>query len=147
MKKLLYAFLLLPFFTGLLQAEDWSTDYQASLDQAKKEHKLVLLDFTGSDWCPACMLLHKEVLSNPAFKDFLSKSFVPVTVDFPRNSKLPDKVAKQNDKLQEYFGVEAFPTLIVVNSDGKSLGHITGYMPGSGPKTVTEQLQGIMEKK
>ena len=45
----------------------WQTDFvQASKDGAK-EHKYILLDFTGSDWCPGCIKMDKEAFSQAKF--------------------------------------------------------------------------------
>ena len=146
MKKTFLLLLLVIASMPLLQAENWTTDYSAALAQAKQQNKLVLLDFTGSDWCGYCKLLDKEVFSDASFKDFAGKNFIPVTIDFPRGTKLSDALTQQNDKLQEQFKIEGFPTLIVVSPDGKELGRMTGYDPGSGPKAVIGQLQGYLKK-
>jgi protein disulfide-isomerase len=142
---------ILPFLILILASltwihADWTTDYKAALAQAKEQNKLVLLDFTGSDWCPPCQLLDKEVFSTASFKEFVAKSFIPVTVDFPVNKKLPPALAQQNDQLQEQFEIMGPPTLIVVDADGKERGRILGYRPGSGPQAVIEKLQGSIKK-
>ncbi|MDT8391733.1 MAG: thioredoxin family protein [Lentisphaeria bacterium] len=38
-------------------AEGWMTDYDAALKKAKAENKVVILDFSGSDWCVWCVRL------------------------------------------------------------------------------------------
>ena len=38
----------------------WLTDLPKAEAQAKQEHKMVFLDFTGSDWCPACIEFHER---------------------------------------------------------------------------------------
>ena len=62
----------------------WETDYKKAQDQAKAGNKLVLLDFTGSDWCGWCIKLDREVFSKPEFKDYATKNLVLVELDFPR---------------------------------------------------------------
>jgi thioredoxin-related protein len=130
----------------LLVHAEWTTDYKDALAQAKQQNKLVLLDFTGSDWCGYCKLLDKEVFTDSSFKNFASKNFLSVTVDFPHGTKLSDALTQQNDQLQQQFKIDGFPTLIVVDPDGKELGRMTGYDPGSGPKAVISQLQGYIKK-
>jgi thioredoxin-related protein len=127
----------------LANAADWTTDYAAALVKAKAEKKLVLLDFTGSDWCGYCKLLDKEVFPTPTFNDFADKNYVLVTVDFPKQKQLPDDLQKQNQALGDKFGVEGFPTLIVVDPTGKELGRQTGYDPGSGPDAVVGKLKSF----
>ena len=72
MKNLLS--LALVIFSTVLVHADWTTDYKAALTQAKAQNKLVLLDFTGSDWCGYCKLLDKEVFTTSSFKDFADKN-------------------------------------------------------------------------
>src|ERR1051326_4751371 len=66
---------------------NWQTDLAKAQAQAKKENKLVMLDFTGSDWCGWCIKLNKEVFSKPEFVDYPKKNLVLVEVDFPRSKK------------------------------------------------------------
>jgi thioredoxin-related protein len=124
----------------------WKTSYDASVSEAKSSNKLLLLDFTGSDWCGYCKLLDKEVFTQAEFQDFVKSHFVAVTVDFPHGTSQPDNVKQQNDKLQSQYGIDGFPTLIVVDASGKELGRMTGYQPGSGPKAVIAQLTPFVNK-
>jgi len=140
--KALFPLVLLLTSMVLAQA-DWTNNYPAALAQASAQNKLVLLDFTGSDWCPYCQLLHKEVLTTPAFQSFADTNYVLVRVDFPHQKQLPDEVRQQNRNLQQQFNVYTFPTLIVVNAEGKGLGRKVGYNPGSGPGPVIAMLTRI----
>jgi len=131
-------------FTSMLAVHaDWTTDYKAALVQAKSQNKLVLLDFTGSDWCGYCKLLDKEVFTQPAFNDFANKNYILVTIDFPHQKPLSDDLKQQNDGLGKQFGIQGFPTLIVLDADGKELGRQTGYNPGSGPDAVIAKLKSF----
>jgi len=129
--------------TGLLKADAWTTDYNKAIAQAKAENKLVLLDFTGSDWCGYCKLLDQEVFTQSSFKDFADKNYILVTVDFPRQSPLTDDLKKQNDALGQQFKIDGYPTLIVLDADGKELGRQVGYEPGSGPDAVISKLKSF----
>src|SRR5438093_12431134 len=87
-------------FSALAEApQGWTEDYAKALEQAKPEHKLVLLDFTGSDWCGWCKKLDAEVFSTPKFQEYASKHIVLVQVDFPHTKQLSPEVKAQNDKL------------------------------------------------
>jgi thioredoxin-related protein len=127
----------------LLVHADWITDYRAALNQAKTRNKLVLLDFTGSDWCGYCKLLDKEVLTQPSFKDFADKNYIQVTIDFPRSKDLPADQKEQNENLAKQFKIGGFPTLIVLNPDGTEVGRQEGYQPGSGPDAVVAKLKSL----
>src|SRR3954452_691167 len=83
--------------------EGWTENYEAARAQAKKENKKVLLDFTGSDWCPWCIKLDMEVFSKPEFKEYAAKHLVLVEVDFPQRSKQSPATKKQNEALQAKY--------------------------------------------
>ena len=120
-------------------AAGWGDDYKAALADAAKQNKNVLLDFTGSDWCGWCIKLKKETFNLPAFKEFADKNLVLVEVDFPQGKTLPPAVKKQNDQLQEQYQVQGFPTLVVLNPQGKIIKQQSGYIPG-GPKGFIDWL-------
>ena len=126
------------------ELEGWSTDLDKALAQAKKEKKSVLVEFTGSDWCPWCIKMDKEVLDTPAFKDYAGKNLILMLVDFPQTKQLPQKVQDQNDQLQKQYATEGFPTYILIDKDGKVLGQQVGYLDG-GPTAFIAKLQS-MEK-
>jgi protein disulfide-isomerase len=108
----------------------WVTDYKKAQKQAKASHKLVLLDFTGSDWCGYCIQLDRAILSQQQFKDYANKNLVLVEVDFPRQKPQSVETRKQNAELAEHYQVEGFPTLIVLNGDGKTVWRYDGFYPG-----------------
>ena len=68
---------------GGAAAAGWLDDYQKAQQEAKASNKLLLLNFTGSDWCGWCIKLDKDVLSQAEFKDYASKNLVLMEVDFP----------------------------------------------------------------
>src|SRR5215510_5062596 len=70
------------------ESVEWLTDARAAQNKAKAENKLVLLDFTGSDWCGWCIKLKREVFDQPEFAQFAGSRLVMVTVDFPKNQTL-----------------------------------------------------------
>jgi protein disulfide-isomerase len=131
---------------GFKPKELWSSDYAASVADAKAQKKYLLLDFTGSDWCGYCMQLDKEVFTTPEFRAFALQNFVCVTVDFPHGKTLPAALGQQNSELSKKYGIEGFPTLIVTDTDGKELGRLVGYDPGSGPKVEIKKLEKIISK-
>ena len=124
---------LLCLYSVSVKANGWGDDYNAALATAAKEHKNVLLDFTGSDWCPICIAIKKDVFNKPAFKEYADKNLVLVEVDFPQGKSQSIEVRKQNDRLQEQYKVEGLPTLILLDPQGKFIKQNLGYIPG-GPK-------------
>src|SRR5436190_8244706 len=114
MKKLAVGLL-----TGLtllqVRGEDlkWLTDLPKAQAQAKTEKKLVMLDFTGSDWCGWCIKLNKEVFSKPEFAEYAKKNIVAVEVDFPNKKKLDAAQKQANDALAKKYEIKGYPTIIV----------------------------------
>ena len=104
----------------------WATDYGKAQQEAKTSHKLVLLDFTGSDWCGFCIQLDRAILSQPQFKDYASKNLVLVEIDFPRRKPQSIETRKQNQELAQRYQIEGFPTLVVLNGDGKTVWRYDG---------------------
>lgn len=117
---------------------NWGTDYKKALEKAKAEKKMVFMNFTRSDWCPFCIKLDKEILSQPEFEKFADARLVLLKIDFPRRTPLPPQFKKQNDDLAMQYKIEEFPALIILNSDGKTVGRL-GYMEG-GPSAMIAAL-------
>jgi protein disulfide-isomerase len=144
MKLLALLSLALVTSTAAFAAAGWDDDYEKALAKAKAEKKMVVLDFTGSDWCGWCMKLDEEVFSKKEFKDYAKENLVLVEVDFPQQKKLSKKVKEQNDKLQAEHKVRGFPTIIVLNPEGKKVGEI-GYQKG-GPAPFIAKLDELKGK-
>jgi protein disulfide-isomerase len=118
----------------------WGTDYAEALDQARLEKKLVLLNFTGSDWCGWCRRLEADVFSKPEFKAYAAQRLLLVKVDFPHKKRLPEAEVAQNARLQRQFGIQGYPTIIVVDPAGRKVVELKGYVRG-GPKAVIAAVE------
>jgi protein disulfide-isomerase len=105
----------------------WTEDFDKALEKAKTEKKLVLLDFTGSDWCGWCMKLDKEVFSKSAFKSYAKENLVLVELDFPHGKPQSKKVKEQNSALGKEYKVNGYPTIVVLDGDKKEVARWGGY--------------------
>ena len=130
--------------TLALAKPGWSEEYDKALAQAKADKKLVLLDFTGSDWCGWCIKLDKEVFSQAEFAEYAKKNLVLVELDYPRSKEQSKEIKAQNEKLQKEYKIEGYPTIIVLNAEGKKIGEL-GYQPG-GPKAFIAALEKLKGK-
>lgn len=101
----------------------------------------MLLDFTGSDWCGWCKRLNAEVFSKPEFQQYAAKNLVLIELDFPRSKPQTDSLKKQNMQLASQYQIEGFPTVIVLNAEGKKVGEL-GYMEG-GPDAFIAALEKL----
>ncbi len=96
--------------------EAWTTDLDKALATAKAEKKLVLVEFTGSDWCPPCMMMRKNVFSKDEFVKKASEKWVLVEIDMPRGDK---ETATKNQPLVKKYKIDGYPTVILMDTEGK----------------------------
>jgi thioredoxin-related protein len=137
--KTLALLLTLAFATSRLFAEDaWLTDLPKAMAQAKAEKKMVLLDFTGSDWCPPCKNLHKTVLTSEEFTKFAKENLVLVEVDFPKSKPQTPELKAANQELSKKYAIRGYPTIIVLDAEGKELFKKVGYGGTSASDYVAE---------
>lgn len=129
---------------NVMAGSDWGTDFEAAKKAAAESKRIILVDFTGSDWCPWCKKLDSEVFKSEAFKTFSSENLVLLVADFPNEKQIPKETAEQNKKLAEKYGVEGFPTVLLLGADGKELAR-TGYRKG-GAESYIEHLKALIEK-
>lgn len=116
----------------------WLTNLPQAQAQAKNENKLVLLDFTGSDWCGWCIKLDQDTFSKPEFADYARKNLVLVQLDFPDKKPQAKALKQANAALQKKYGVTGYPTLIAMKPDGTVVWTQTGYLEGGPPALITE---------
>ena len=122
--------------------EGWTDDFDAAKAEAAKDGKLLLVDFSGSDWCGWCMKLDAEVFSKPEFVEGAKKDFVLVLIDTPNNqSILSEKAKVQNPALVDKYGIEGFPSVLILDAEGNKLAR-TGYMSG-GPAAYLKKLADL----
>jgi thioredoxin-related protein len=124
-----------------LNSSLWQTDFEKARLQAASQHKMILLNFSGSDWCLPCMRLRKEIFDSESFEKYASDKLVLVNADFPRMKKnKPDKlVQQQNDILAEKYNKEGkFPYTVLMTPDGKILKQWDGYPDISADEFVDQ---------
>jgi len=118
------------------------TDLSAALNQARSENKMVLLDFTGSDWCGWCIKFDHDVLSTDKFAGYAKSKLMLVKLDFPSHKEQDAALKHANQEIKKRFGVNGFPTFVLLNSAGRELGRQVGYLRG-GPDAFIAELDGF----
>lgn len=131
-----------PSSAGQASELSWGTDLPTALNQARSENKMVLLDFTGSDWCGWCIKFHKDVLSTGRFAAYAKARLVLVLVDFPNHKVQNEALKRANQELAQRFHVSGYPTFVVLNSSGREIGRQVGYAEG-GPEAFIAKLDGF----
>lgn len=134
--------ILLLFITLPIQ---WEPNFDNAKKIAKEKHELILLNFSGSDWCGPCIMLRKDYLESDVFSNMAKDNLVLVNADFPRKKKntgTPEQV-KRNEALAEKYNKEGvFPLTLILNSDGKVLKSWQGKPSISTEKWV-EEIQAL----
>lgn len=130
------------FLVGILlfSSVSWETDFSTARQKAKQENKLILLNFSGSDWCGPCIRMHKEIFESTAFTSYADNSLVLVNADFPRLKKnqLSKEQQKKNDKLADKYNAKGiFPITVLLDTEGKVLMSWDGF-----PNLTAEQFTG-----
>jgi thioredoxin-related protein len=143
-------FLLLAFCASVCQVRsehvEWFTDAEAAQAKAKEENKLVLLDFTGSDWCIWCQRLKRNVFDEPEFAKYAKSNLVLVEVDFPQHKSLPEAQQQANARLDKTYGINSYPTIILLDSDGKQIGRM-GYVFGGASSFIAKLEKKVAKAK
>jgi serine/threonine-protein kinase len=97
---------------------NWVLDIEEAKAQATREHKDLFIYFSGSDWCPWCVLFQRTVLSRPAFITEVSTQFVMVQLDSPVTKPQPANHA-QIDELSRRWQIDGIPTVMLADEKGK----------------------------
>ena len=122
----------------------WHTSMRAAMAAARAEKKVILVNFTGSDWCPWCIRLHDEVFSQPPFMDYAARHLVLLTVDFPRKKWQSPAQRKENEDLCRRYSVDGYPTILLLAPDGRVIGR-TGYRKG-GAVPYVDHLRSMLKR-
>lgn len=120
---------------------NWFGNFQEAQTAALKSHQLILVNFSGSDWCGPCIRLRKEILESKAFEDYAASNLLLVRADFPRQKKnqLSKTQVQLNEALADKYNPEGkFPYTLLVDENGKVLKTWEGFPGGTPEKFVGE---------
>ena len=144
MKTLLSAISLVVFTIGL--------HAQSRLEAAKKtaaaNKELILLNFSGSDWCIPCIKLHNNIIETEDFKKLHADNVILyINADFPRNKKnqLSPELKKENAALADQYNPKGlFPYTLLLNSEGKILKAWEG-LPSENALAFSNEIRSVKE--
>lgn len=136
--------LFLIFFIVPIQ---WEPDFEHAKKVAKEKHQLILLNFSGSDWCAPCIMLRKDYLESETFQQMAETNLIMVNADFPRKKKnagTPETI-KRNEALAEIYNQKGiFPCTMLLDADGKVLKVWEGK-PVISTEEWTAQIKAICD--
>ena len=142
MKLILLTFLSAFVFSGPI----WLSDYNEAKNVANLSHKLILINFSGSDWCGPCIRMKKEIFGTESFEKYAAENLVLVSADFPRSKKnqLSKQQLNKNELLAEKYNRDGkFPLTVLVNAQGKVLKEWEG-LPNETPATFINEISSIV---
>jgi thioredoxin-related protein len=137
------------FFMMFVPKAEWQGDFEAAKVQAVKEHKLILINFSGSDWCGPCIRLRSEILESAKFENYASDHLVLVRADFPRQKKnMPAREqVKRNEVLADKYNADGkFPYTLLVDDKGKVLKAWDGF-PNESPDQFVSDISSIADSQ
>ena len=130
MKSILVAILCMGWF---FVTPNWLTNFKEASQKAQEEHKYILLNFSGSDWCAPCIRMHKDIFNTPEFQRIAEKKLVMVNADFPRLKKnqLPVQQQQLNEEMAEKYNPKGnFPFTLLLDEKGKVVKTWEGFYSG-----------------
>lgn len=120
----------------------WTQDYTAAQTLARDRNLPIFLCFTGSDWCPWCILMDKKVFSTDEWEKF-SPALVCAFIDRPSKIKLTTKVLEQNAKLRQQYNIQGYPTYVLVRPDGSELARL-GATQDPDPELFIQKIRNAI---
>lgn len=101
--------------------------------RAEAEKKPVMIDFI-TDWCRWCDTLDAKTYSDQRVAEFVNARIVPIKIDAEKGEGID--IAKK-------YGVNAYPTIVVIKANGDEIDRILGYVPAEPfLNTITDYVQG-----
>lgn len=127
------------------QVGAWTMDAVAAVKLAKQRQLPIFVNFSGSDWCGACIYMNKVVFTQPDWQRYAAGNLVLVTLDFPKNKQLvPSAYVQRNRRLAQQFGVKSFPTMLLLEPDGKTVMGRLGATSNLTAKKFAEMVQDVV---
>lgn len=144
-KKLVFtaAALFIATASSLLAGEGWLTSIPEAQKQAKAENKALFVEFTGSDWCPPCMMMEKAVFSKKEFVEGAGKDFILVKIDIPNNDK---ELRAKNEKVLAQYKVNGVPTVVLLDAEGKEISRFVASSFNTVDKMLAELKKQLRMK-
>jgi thioredoxin-related protein len=145
--RILALLLVLAPATTATAAEDaWFVEYDKAQAEAERLGKELLIDFGGSDWCLPCQRLKARILDRPEFVRLAAEQFVLLDVDDLQRTKMPEGRKERYEKLQQRYGVEAFPTVVLATPQGLAYAQTTYLEAVQDPAAYWKHLQPLRNR-
>ena len=110
----------------------WVGDFDAAWRSAAERAEFVVLDVSQLG-CSFCTRMEQEVYADPEFVEFSRRQ---VFMRLYRDENLGKATAL-------WFGVEGFPTILVLTADGREAGRVVGFRAKSA---MIREIQAILDR-
>ena len=130
----------------LLSTNQWHKNLEEAQKIAQKEHKYILLNFSGSDWCGPCIRMKEEFFESDVFRKMADTDLVLVNADFPRKKKNQPAPEQQkiNDAMADKYNPQGkFPYTVLLDPKGKVLQSWDGLPDETAEAFTVEVRNGI----
>lgn len=125
MNRFAFFVLLLGMGVGLIAQENAAGisfqqgEFQAMLDKAKAENKLIFMD-VYTTWCGPCKMLDRNTFSDAQVGSKFNASFVNYKLDAEKGEGI---------NLARKYAVRAYPNMLFINGQGEVVHRVVGYRP------------------
>jgi protein disulfide-isomerase len=122
----------------------WHDTFATAVSEAQMNDKLILADFTGSDWCHWCVKLKQDVFSTPEFKTWANDNVVLLELDYPRKGSQSAAIKQQNEMLKSRYNISSYPTVLILDAAGNvhaKMGYEQGKTPAQWVQIAESRLQ------
>ncbi len=111
---------------------NWVYDDIEGFDIAKREGKLVMLDFYAS-WCAACNELEHKTFSETAVAARLA-NYVNIKLDFTHNSE-------RTQALTQKYQIPGLPVIIFMDAEGNILKRVSGFISAEKMLALLDEIE------
>ncbi|MGY6562316.1 MAG: thioredoxin family protein [Luteibaculaceae bacterium] len=101
--------------------------WDKAVEASKNENKDILIILTGKEWCAPCKKLENNVLRSSQFEDYAGTKMVVFEIDIPKShlTRKNSAINKLHEEFSSKYSAKEFPSLILVNHEGKERLKIT----------------------
>lgn len=127
---------------------EWGGDFEKAKAEANQNHKFILLNFCGSDWCGPCIKLKKDIFESSDFEQYAASRLVLVRADFPRlkkNQLEPHQTAHNETLAEKYNPQGKFPFTVLLDAQGKVIKQWDGYPTSMNTLTFIHDISTTLD--
>jgi thiol-disulfide isomerase/thioredoxin len=126
--------------------EPWLLEFDEAQTAAQRDGKDLLIDFSGSDWCAPCKWLKDKILTRTEFIERASKHFVLLDIDDLARKPMPEGRKERYQKLQQRFGIETFPSMVLATPEGLPYAETTYLQSITDPVAYWKHLEPLQQR-